>query len=176
ALVMKAPVWYILDRVSLGGDSWHRAYLIDVAMRNIGRWWLAGMEVADTANWFPYTINGGADITNQYLVFGINAGIVAIGLFIIVLSRAFGLVGRGLARLRVTSGLGATGFMLWGMGVMLGVHVITWFGISYFDQMYAVWFLQLAALVSISESIASRRKPIATLPRSEGLERAPRRA
>jgi hypothetical protein len=155
AFVMKAPVWYVLDRVSFGGDSWHRAYLIDVAMRNLGKWWFVGMDGAETADWFPYTINGGADITNQYLVFGINAGIVAIALFVAVVSKAFGRVGTALAKIRLNRATAPSAFMVWGLGAMLGVHVITWFGVSYFDQVAVVWFLQLAALVAVTEELTA---------------------
>jgi hypothetical protein len=164
AFVMKAPVWYVLDRVSFGGDSWHRAYLIDVAMRNLGKWWLVGMDAVETANWFPYTVNGAADITNQYLVFGINAGIVSIGFFIALLSRAYGQVGKALARIRLNRATAPSAFMLWGLGAMLTVHLITWFGVSYFDQVAAVWFLQLAALVSVTEELIAPSPTVRAVP------------
>src|SRR5205085_4817211 len=101
AVVMKAPVWYIVNRVSFGGDSWHRAYLIDVAVRHLSDWWFAGMPVAKTAVWFPYTIavTGGADITNQYLVYGITAGIGAIILFIRLLSACYGQIGYSMRKI-----------------------------------------------------------------------------
>jgi hypothetical protein len=157
AFIMKAPVWFILDRISLGGDSWHRAYLIDVALRDIGKWWLVGMNSDETAKWFPYTVNGSADITNQYLVFGLNAGIGAIVLFITLLSRVFGRVGKAMVRLRAQRAPAATRYMVWGLGATLAVHVVGWFGVSYFDQIYVIWFLQLACIVSITDEILSGR-------------------
>src|ERR1035438_2408756 len=45
ALVMKAPVWYLLARITAltGGSGWHRSYLIDVAFRSeerrVGKKW-----------------------------------------------------------------------------------------------------------------------------------------
>ena len=53
AIVMKAPVWYLLARISslTGGDGWHRSYLIDMAYQHLGLWWLAGMPVKDTSGW-----------------------------------------------------------------------------------------------------------------------------
>jgi hypothetical protein len=174
ALIMKAPIWYVLDRVSFGGDSWHRAYLIDVALRNLDKWWFVGMDFSQTAEWFPYTVNGAADITNAYLAFGINAGLVAIVLFIRVLVKAFAAVGRALAKIR-TNRVGApTAFMVWGLGVMLGVHVITWFGVSYFDQMYVIWFLELAAVVSVTQDILGAPEPTAVGVANEFRARAER--
>src|SRR5262249_51427577 len=104
ALVMKAPVWYILDRVSAitGGTGWHRSYLIDVAIRHLGQWWLAGMSISDTSDWFPYTIviTGGADITNQFLIFGLAGGLVSMALLIAMLYRAFSALGIALDSVR----------------------------------------------------------------------------
>ena len=155
ALIMKAPVWYLLARVSslTGGGGWHRSYLLDVAFRNLDKWWLAGMPLAETQDWFPYSlaINGDADITNEFLPFGLAAGLMAIALLIFVLIRAYRSIGAALTATR--SGAlepGETEFMLWGLGVMLSVHVVNWFGISYFDQIYVVWFMQLAAISKLS--------------------------
>jgi hypothetical protein len=156
ALVMKAPVWYLLAKVSslTGGDGWHRSYLLDVAFRNLDKWWQAGMSTIETQDWFPYSLalNGEADITNQFLSFGVAAGLVAIALLIFVLIRAYRSIGIALTATR--SGAlepGETEFMLWGLGVMLSVHVVNWFGISYFDQIYVVWFMQLAAISVLSD-------------------------
>lgn len=165
AFAMKAPVWYILTRGPFGGDSWHRAYLIDVALRNIGKWWFAGMSLQETANWFHHIINEGADITNHYLVFGLSAGVGAIVLLIVLLSRAFRLIGAAFAKLRAAAaGESSTGFMLWGLGVMMTVHVINWLGVSYFDQVYVVWFFQLAAVASITAETLRRREQLPLEP------------
>lgn len=156
ALVMKAPIWFIFSRVSdyVGGDGYHRSYLIDVSIRHLGEWWFAGMSFLKTKDWFPYTLNSGvADITNQYIAFGITAGVGAIALFILLLTRAFSNLGKALALVR-SSGQqpGEDEFLLFGMGVMLVIHIIDWFGICYFDQMYMIWFMELAAISSVAEA------------------------
>jgi hypothetical protein len=156
ALVMKAPVWYIFTHVSAitGGDGWHRSYLIDVAWQHLGQWWLWGMPIKETSDWFPYTLGdqGQADITNQFIAFGLAAGLGGIVLFIYLLTWTFSRLGQALAGFR--SGISAnreTECLLWGLGVMLVVHIANWFGITYFDQMYVVWFMQLAAVSTLSE-------------------------
>jgi hypothetical protein len=158
ALVMKAPVWYVITRGPLGGDSWHRAYLMDVATRHLGQWWLFGMPMMETADWFPYTINGGADITNEYLAFGLTAGIGAMVLLVVVLSRTFGQLGRAVSKLeRTRMRPKSTTMMIWGLGAMMTAHVANWFGVTYFDQMYVAWFLQLAAVVSLTTEVLRAR-------------------
>ena len=57
AMIMKAPVWYVIARVSqiTGGGGWHRAELMNVAFQNLDRWWFAGMPLRETSGWLPYT-------------------------------------------------------------------------------------------------------------------------
>jgi hypothetical protein len=159
ALVMKAPIWYIFARASsiTGGDGWHRSYLIDVSYQHLGQWWLAGTSLKDTSGWMPYDLTsvGGADISNQYIALGLNAGLGAIVIFILLLTRAFSGLGRALAMVRSNSQQTTDAeFLLWGLGVMLVVHIINWFGIAYFDQMYVIWFMQLAAVSGLSYHFA----------------------
>jgi hypothetical protein len=157
ALVMKAPIWYLLERVSqfTGGDGYNRAYLLDVSFQNLDKWWFAGMPITETVNWFPYShpLTGGADITNEFISFGLSAGLGAVILVIVLLKNAFCNVGLAMTYVRsASSNFGDTEFLLWGLGVLLTTHIITWLGITYFDQFYVVWFMQLAAISSVSAS------------------------
>ncbi|MGC9941901.1 MAG: hypothetical protein ABSE48_08695 [Verrucomicrobiota bacterium] len=164
ALIMKSPVWYIFARASsiTGGDGWTRSYLFDKAYEHLGQWWLAGMPLLDTNSWFPFTLPGigTADITNMYIWFGLTAGLGAMALFIVLLTRAFSSLGKALAAVRSgpSQSEGAE-FLLWGLGVMLLVHIIDWFGIIYFDQMYVTWFMQLAAISGISAGCLGLQSP-----------------
>jgi hypothetical protein len=167
ALVMKAPIWYLIARISdiTGGSGWHRSYLIDMAFQHLDKWWLAGMPITDTRDWFPYILitTGGADITNQFLSFGLNAGLGAIALFILLLTRAFSGLGEALASVRSNCRKPSeTEFLLWGFGVMLLVHIVNWFGITYFDQIHVVWFMQLATISGLSETRAEAGSKIET--------------
>jgi hypothetical protein len=155
-IVMKAPIWYLMARLSSisGGDGWHRSYLIEMAVQHMGEWWLMGMPISDTIDWFPDMLEatGGADITNQFVAFGLRGGVGAIILFVVLLTRAFSILGRALWQVRAASFESEKlEFLMWGLGVMLSVHIVNWFGITYFDQTYALWFMQLAALNNLSE-------------------------
>lgn len=151
---MQAPLWYLPAKISdiTGGDGWHRSYLMDIAFYHFDQWWLAGMSVLETKDWFPYiVVTGGADIINYYLGFGIAAGVTAIGLLCFLLVRAFSRLGRALAAIRLQGSAYSEGEMLlWALGVVLTVHVFNWFGMVYFDQYYVVFFMQLAALSTLS--------------------------
>lgn len=156
AMIMNAPIWYVLARISdiTGGDGYHRAVLLDIAFKNLDRWWLAGMPAIETGSWLPYTntTTGAVDMTNNFLSFGVSAGLGALLLLVALLTVAFSQVGRTMSALR--SGDDSTDLdvepLYWGLGVMLSVHAFNWFGITYWDQTNAVWFLHLALIGSLA--------------------------
>lgn len=154
-VVMKAPIWYLLSRLgsASGGDAYHRAKLMDQAFQHIHLWGLAGMRVQDTAGWFPYilAITGGADIANNYLVFAVTAGLGSMALFIALIVSAFSALGKAMAVVRANAEP-AHELLYWALGVVLLVHVAAWFGTSYFDQSYVVWFFHLAAIATVTDA------------------------
>lgn len=157
ALAMKAPVWYLPTRISFltGGDAWHRSYLMDVATQHIREWWLWGMPISNTRDWFPYVLvtTDAADITNQFISFGLGAGLMAIALFIRLLIKGFKCLGRKLSEVRRdTIQPCGSEYLLWGLGVMLAGHIINFTAISYFDQFYVIWFMQLAFISSLTHA------------------------
>ncbi len=65
---MKAPVWFLIGHAGdalVGGGGWHRAEIIDAAVKNFGDWWLSGTD--NTGGWGgPGTgAVGGADILRR---------------------------------------------------------------------------------------------------------------
>lgn len=158
SLVMKDSIWFLPFKISkiVGGTGYHRAVIMEKAWQQLGRWWLAGMPIEDTAGWMPQTLFfGGTDITNQYLVFAIHGGLVALILFIGTLVAVFGRLGLKLRVLRNSGKDRPQEYLIWGLGVAIFVHAISWIGVSYFDQSFAIWLLHLAlASAAISGSKA----------------------
>lgn len=155
AMVMNAPIWYLLARISsiTAGDGYHRAILIDIGINNIDRWWLVGMSSSETASWLPYTnvITGVVDMTNNFLKFGVSAGLGAIILLVALIAVAFSETGRAMLSIRSRSHTDIDQEpIFWGLGVMLATHVINWFGITYWDQTSAVWYLHIAMIGSLA--------------------------
>lgn len=158
ALSMNAPIWYLLARVSsiTGGTGWHRSYLMDVAFKNISQWGLIGTRLENIEGWFPYILpaTGSADITNQFIGFGIQGGILAMLFFLYFIYTSFSYLGKALKVAR-TSENNIQEKILWGLGVSLTAHVSNWFGITYFDQFHLLWLIQMGALVSLSQHTLS---------------------
>ena len=160
-LFMEAPIWYLPFKISLvvGGGGYHRGQLMESAWNDLSQWWLVGMELRDTLPWIPYAHGetGGADITNQFVVFGIKGGLAAMVLLILVLSRAFSDIGEKLKAVRLWSERErANEALLWGLGVAIVVHAVSWLGIAYFDQSWVVWLLHVAAVSASVESADPR--------------------
>jgi hypothetical protein len=170
--VMNAPIWYLLARISdiTGGGGYHRAVLMDVAFQELDKWWFAGMSMRETRGWLAYTnsTTGVVDLTNNYLNFGVAAGLSAMVIFIAVIVIAYSRLGRAMASLRESPDTDMNAEPLyWGLGAMLTVHVVNWFGITYWDQSGAMWLLHLAMIGSLTGVVA-----VATTEQSEQVELA----
>jgi len=152
SMIMKSPIWFIFARLGdvFGGGGYHRSRIIDQAVKHIGDWWLIGTKY--TGDWIPYTLGrypGQADITNAYIGAGVSGGLLAMILFILVIVRCFAALGDA-QKIKVHHPLGNR-FSLWAIGVSLLVHVVTFFSVSYFDQIIVFWYLLLATISSISD-------------------------
>jgi hypothetical protein len=146
-LVMKVPVWFLISRVSevTGGGGYHRAELINQAVNFFDRWWFAG--TGDTSDWFPYSINGGADITNFFVLAAVNAGIAGLFAALALIVILFKTLGRAsAARLDRSAGR----MLLWGLGASLIGSLGILFSITYMDQMQIIWYFFLASIAALA--------------------------
>jgi len=170
-VVMKAPVWYLMDRVSglLGGSGFYRSYLLDQAIKHFNEWWLIGTKY--TAHWTYSTLlsePNKADITSQYIGEGVNGGLLTLILFVTIISLCFRDLGRLLGEMEEQPF--PLRFTLWSMGTALFVHVVSFFSISYFDQMMEIWTLLLAVISTASGSRAKWKVDWSQVPGPAHLE------
>jgi hypothetical protein len=138
AMVMRAPVWFIIARVDfVGGHGWDRAALIDAAVRHFSDWWLLGTK--SNANWGADTW----DACNQFVYEATSGGLATFIVFVAILSRAFGMIGT--ARKRVEGGRRQEWFF-WCLGAALYSNVMGFWGIDYFDVIRVWWYIFLAMI------------------------------
>ena len=149
-LVMKVPAYYLLARFDLAGGStgWHRAELIDSAIRHLGEWWLIGTDY--TRHWMPtgvtWSVNH-TDITNHYLSMGVMGGLPLLFLFVGTFVVAFKYVGSALISLRDSDP--ERRFLVWALGASLFANAATCISVSYFDQSFLFLYLSLGAIGSL---------------------------
>jgi hypothetical protein len=157
AVVMKAPVWFIIARFDvIGGHGWDRAHLIDLAVRHFFDWALLGTK--DNATWGFVTW----DQCDEYVFQAESGGITCFFLFMYILTRGFDMIGR--ARKRVEGR--RQEWFFWCMGAVLFAHVMGFWGIDYFDRIRVWWYLFLAmipaATLAVPVSAVKRRKVVSS--------------
>lgn len=156
ALVMKAPVWYLIQRVNIfsGSNGDHRALLIDQFVRHFADWWLLGVK--STIGWADENM---WDITNQFVWEGVMGGLAELALFIAIIVVCFRTVGKAIPRLPTTQRY-AHRRLVWALGATVFVHTTSFMSISYFDQNVINWYL-LLALIATTAAI-HKTVPVAT--------------
>jgi len=143
AMVMKAPVWFVIAHIDLTGGSsgYHRAELIDQFIRHFFDWWLIGTKDAGTWGYDLW------DTQNQYVNVGEAGGVVAFIFFITMIRRCYGRIGN--AR-KVAASRRQDEWFVWFLGAALFAHLVAFFGVNYFDQSVVSWFLLLAIISAVT--------------------------
>jgi hypothetical protein len=156
ALVMKAPIWFLIARIDLTGSSssYHRAELIDQLVRHFSEWWLVGTNAAATWGWDMW------DAQNMYVSVGEAGGLAALIFYIAVISRAFSRLGK--ARKKATTLKDE--WLVWLLGAALFANVVAFFGVNYFDQSRMAWFGLISMICACTRPMLSR-KGAATAPK-----------
>ena len=132
-------------------------YLIDHFVRSSGSWWLFG--TSDTDNWLATQLEGGgADLTNQFVSDGVNAGILGLTLSIYVIIRCFKALGNAMKSIGPEA-LTSEKF-LWGIGSIFTGSIAILFSVTYFDQMQVIWYFLMACVATLPylPTILRRRK------------------
>lgn len=174
---MVNPVWHLFARIPLvqGATGWYRYVLMDDFINHIGDWWLIGTESRDS--WWA---QGAYAITNEYVMQGIEGGLLTLLLFIFLIAAAFRAVGRTSRRAAaarrlsscVVDGVVTTTSraaaphsdrkariaMAWALGVALFIHCVAFFGVTCFGQAVLVWYLTLGIIGSMTPAAVPYRQ------------------
>jgi hypothetical protein len=170
-IVMKAPVWFVINHVDLvpGNSSYHRAMLIDVFIRHFWDWWLVGTNDAKNWGWDMW------DTSNQFVNEGESGGLATFICFILLISWSFGLLGKA-RKLVEAEGDRKKEWSLWFLGVALFAHIVGFFGISYFDQTKFMWYSLFAIIIATTVPILGTKTVKEELPDFSLPNPRPRRA
>lgn len=166
-LVRERSVWYLISLIDFVGGStgWHRSRLLDSATGHLGEWWLWGTDY--TRHWMPYGLPSNpdhADLTSYYVHLGVIGGLPLLFTLLIIIWRSFRRLGMRRRALRQAGD--AEEFTLWCAGSALFAHTVTFFTISYFDQLYVFFYSLIAAIPCLAAAAAVRRARAPVLPAS----------
>jgi len=145
-MIMQAPVWNLIARVSATGssDSWYRYMLIDVTIHYFSEWGLLGSSSSSYGAW--YNAFGPVDITNQFVGVALAGGLPGLILFISTIAFAFGAVGR---MWRLAKQDKSRVYLAWALGCSLFGLVMSFIGVSIWGQMIMLWSMILAMIASM---------------------------
>lgn len=137
-MVMKAPVWHLISRIDISGGSsgYHRYMLIDQCIRHFSDWWLIGVKSTYDWGWDMW------DTANQYVSTCDASGLLPFLLFLATIVYGFKYLGKARKVVRDKK----KQLFLWAMGACLFANVVSFVGISYWDQTEVVWYGLLAAI------------------------------
>lgn len=139
-LVMKAPVYHLITRVHISGDSYHRYYLIDQCVRHFWDWWLIGTKSNATWGWDMW------DTADQYVATAINSGLLGLTVLIIIIVYGFKYLGRA----RRDAPDKGQALFFWALSSALFATTLSFFGISLWDQSVVGWYALLAFIGTVA--------------------------
>jgi hypothetical protein len=138
------PFYHVIfSYVSLiGGAGYHRIRLIDLAIRDFGKWWLVGYGGKDPGwglgvSW--------SDITNEYIMAGVKYGLAGIIVLCLVLYVS-------LSSLKTAYRKDKDPYMksiYWALGSFLIAVSIVWMSASFFGQLTTIFYCQLGIIGSV---------------------------
>ena len=140
-LIMKGPVWSLLEHIDLTGssESFHRYQLVDTFIRHFNEWWLLGTQNNGSWGWEM------ADTSNEYVTYGVEGGLLTLVLFIALISKCLGKLG---TKRKIVAGHRGEEWLFWCLGTAMFAHLVVFIGIDYFDQMLFAWFALLAIIAT----------------------------
>ena len=127
----------------MGGASWHRAKLIDVAIAHFSDWWLLGYGMREPG-WGHYFGMSRTDAPNEFIMAGIRYGLLGIIALCSVLAMAFHCLLRVYKR-TVDSNLK---HLYWSFGTVLFSVTIAWMSTSFFGQLVSIFYCILGIIGS----------------------------
>lgn len=142
-MVMKAPIWSLLNRIDfVGGSTGYQRYLIiDVCIHHFWDWVLVGAR--------NYSTWAGEDdmwdTANQYVAIADTSGLLCLIFFLAMIVYCFKYLGN--AR-KAAGEKSSDAWFFWLLGVALFANLVAFLGISYFDQTYIAWYALIAMIVA----------------------------
>ena len=129
----------------MGGASWHRAKLIDLAIEHFDEWWVIGYGDQDPG-WGPQLGMVRTDVTNEYILKGVRYGILGVIALCAVIAKAF----RDLIFTYRKMKQPAMKSLCWAFGSLLFSVTIAWMSVSFFGQLTTLTYCSLGMIGSLS--------------------------
>jgi len=150
AVASNRPFYHVVVSYAnpVGGATWHRAKMVDCAIRDFDKWYLVGFRGQDPG-WGRDVGMGHTDLTNEYIMAGVRYGMLGVIAFSGMLVVAL----QGLIRLYNSSGESVARSWIWALGSTLVAMMITFMGVSIFTQTGTLFYCFLGMVGSASSLV-----------------------
>ncbi|OHB61003.1 MAG: hypothetical protein A2167_01155 [Planctomycetes bacterium RBG_13_46_10] len=135
----------------VGGAGWQRAKLIDCAIEDFGKWWLKGYGGQDPG-WGRRTGMGHTDLNNEFIMAGVEYGILGLAALLAVYTAAVKATIRS-HKLFASPQLKS---WAWSIGVSIIATAIASFGVSFFGNTKMIFYL----IIGIAGSLNNLQREI----------------
>lgn len=144
-IVMEGPVWAIINKIGVltGSSHYHRFLLIDQCIKRLNEWWLIGVK--STEHWHLYVAT--FDVSNNYVRIGVDGGLFALVLFVVIIALCFRHIGW---MLLLAQNNVKKQKMFWSLGVAMFSYCISFMGVSLWDQTIMIWYFIIAMIASLT--------------------------
>jgi hypothetical protein len=136
-----------------GGSWWHRAKLIDLAREHFSEWYLLGYGGKDPG-WGEYLGSNHTDITNEFILAGVQYGILGI----LALCSVLVVIFLNLIRLYNSAADAQTKSLVWALGSSIAATVIVFMSVSFFGQMITLLYC-VFGMIGSATCIAGYKVP-----------------
>lgn len=162
-IVMSRPAYFTISLIDLTGGStgYHRAELIRSTIAHIGEWWRYGTDY--TRHWMASGVSyspNHTDITNYYISFAVNSGLLGILLFIFIIILCFKSIGNSINAISDTDPDSA--YVFWIIGSIMFAHAVTSLSIAYFGQCSVLYWMTVALCSAAPPTTESSERIIET--------------
>ncbi|MHC4560845.1 MAG: hypothetical protein ACYS80_26485 [Planctomycetota bacterium] len=143
-IISNRPFYHVLLSYAnpVGGVWYQRAKLVDSAIEDFDRWWLAGYGGMDPG--WGHRFYRSTDGNNEFIVMGIRYGLLGVIVLCAVLITAF----RGLLRAARQTADVKLKSLYWSLGCVLVGVIVVWQGASFFGQMPSLFYSILGIIGS----------------------------
>jgi hypothetical protein len=156
AIASNRPFYYVIVSYIdiLGGAGYHRALLIDCAIKTFSEWYLCGYCNQDPG-WGPNL--GGmsiTDVTNEYILNGVRYGILGILVLWVLIAVAFSSLFKAYKKFKSVE----MKSLCWSLGSILFSVTVVWMSVSFFGQLIPLYYCflgMIGATYSVAQSGAA---------------------
>jgi hypothetical protein len=146
AILSNRPFYHVFFSYlnPIGGTSWHRAKLIELAIQHFSEWCLYGYGGVDPG-WGPALGARWTDITNHFILIAVDYGLVGFVFFLTLFVYSI----YSLRAVYRSAGPGFLKTLCWAYGSMMAMFLITLNSCTLFDQTRSLLFFQFGVIGSI---------------------------